>query len=276
MTAIDAVLWVAGSACAFAWIASLLSRDTSWVDRLWSVLPEIYVWIFAARAHFTDARLDTMAILATLWGLRLTYNFARKGGYRGVEDYRWAVLRDSMARWQFQVFNFFFIVLYQNALLVLIALPALGAYQNRTNGFDALDVVLVVIFLALLLGETVADQQQWTFHQEKKRWADAGRTLEPGFCVDGLFRFSRHPNYFFEIAQWWIMFAFGALAARSAVQWWVLGPVLLTLLFVGSTRFTEQISSSKYPLYAQYQATTSPIIPWRRRGEVPAASGTPL
>jgi steroid 5-alpha reductase family enzyme len=273
VSAIDAVLWVAGVACAFAWIASLITGDTSWVDRLWSILPEIYVWVFAARAHFGDARLDTMAVLATLWGLRLTYNFARKGGYRGVEDYRWAILRGSMATWQFQLFNLFFIVLYQNALLVLIALPTLGAYQHRANGFGPLDVLLTVIFLALLIGETVADQQQWSFHQRKKQWAAAGRSLEPGFCHDGLFRLSRHPNYFFEIAQWWVIFAFGAVAAGSVLEWWLLGPVLLTLLFIGSTRFTEQISASKYPLYAQYQASTSAIIPWWPEREDPTAIG---
>ncbi len=58
------------------------------------------------------------------------------------------------------------------------------------------------------------------------------------------------------------MFLFGAVAAGSLLQWTVLGPLLLTLLFVGSTRFTESITLSRYPEYAEYQATTSPIIPW--------------
>ena len=56
-----------------------------------------------------------MAVLVTAWGARLTFNFARKGGYTGMEDYRWAVLRGRMKPWQFQLFNLFFIVLYQNA-----------------------------------------------------------------------------------------------------------------------------------------------------------------
>ena len=273
MSALAWVGWIAGTACAVAWVASLLSGDTSWVDRLWSILPEIYVWVFAAHAHVANARLTTMAILTTLWGLRLTYNFARKGGYSGVEDYRWGVLRQSMTRGQFQLFNLFFIVLYQNALLVLIALPALSAYQHRATPFGPWDVVLSVLFVAFLAGETVADQQQWRFHQGKKQRA-RDETHSPGFLCEGLFRYSRHPNYFFEIAQWWVVAGFGALAARSWWPWTVLGAFLLTLLFVGSTRFTERISSSKYPEYRDYQRRVSAIVPWRPRRSADVASDT--
>ena len=88
------VVAVAGAVAAFCWIASLISKDHSWVDRLWSIVPVVYVWIFAAAAGFADARLDLMAALVTLWGARLTFNFARKGGYTGVEDYRWPILRE--------------------------------------------------------------------------------------------------------------------------------------------------------------------------------------
>ena len=95
------VLIVAGVASAFCWIASLVTKDTSWVDRLWSIVPAIYVWIFAIDAVVVgrpDARLFLMAVLVTLWAARLTFNFARKGGYTGMEDYRWAILRGRMSR----------------------------------------------------------------------------------------------------------------------------------------------------------------------------------
>ena len=90
----------------------------------------------------------------------------------------------------------------------------------------------------------------------------AGRTPRPRFLQTGLFRFSRHPNFFFEQAQWWVVFVFGAIAAGSLWQWTVLGAVLLTLLFVGSTRFTESITRSRYPEYADYQRRTSAVVPW--------------
>jgi len=263
MAPLVTVVYVALGACAFAWVASLLTKDTSWVDRMWSILPETYAWVFAGYAGLANVRLDVMAVLATLWGIRLTFNFARKGGYSGVEDYRWAVLRERMNPRKFQLFNLFFIVLYQNALLVLIALPALSAYQHRTTSFGPADVLIAMLFLACLAGEAVADQQQWSFHAWKKAQSAAGQRPDPRFLQTGLFRYSRHPNYFFEIAQWWLFFAFAITATRSIVQWSAVGPVLLTVLFIGSTRFTEEISLSKYPEYAAYQRSTSAIVPWR-------------
>jgi steroid 5-alpha reductase family enzyme len=253
------VVIIAAGASAFAWIASLITKDTSWVDRLWSVIPVVYVWVFAIAAGMQDARLNVIAVLVTVWGARLTYNFARKGGYTGVEDYRWAILRGRMTGWQFQLFNLFFIVIYQNAILVLITLAAFTAYENQGD-FGLLDVAVAALFLLLLLGETVADQQQWVFHKAK-----AAGAAETRFLTTGLWKFSRHPNFFFEQAQWWALFIFGAVAAGSLLQWTVLGPLLLTLLFVGSTVFTESITKSKYPEYADYQATTSPIVPWFSR-----------
>lgn len=267
MSALLLVVLIAAAVCAFCWIASLITRDNSWVDRLWSIVPVAYVWVFAIAAGLADARLDAMAVLVTLWGARLTFNFARKGGYSGHEDYRWPVLRARMTKTQFAIFNLLFIVLYQNAILVLITLPALTAYEHQ-GGFGVLDVVLIVLFLALLGGETIADQQQWEFHRRK-----AAGTAEGRFLTTGLFRFSRHPNFFFEQAQWWVLFLFGAVAAGSLLQWTVLGALLLTLLFVGSTRFTESITKGKYPEYADYQARVSAVIPWfprRARAEVPA------
>lgn len=256
------VLFVACAACVIAWVASLVTGDTSWVDRLWSVVPVIYVWIFAGAAGLHNARLDVMAAVVTVWGARLTFNLARKGGYSGGEDYRWPILRARMNRWQFQLFNFFFIVIYQNVILVLITLPALAAYQHRARSFGVLDVLLAALFLAFTFGETIADNQQWNFQSAKLKVTSAGGTPESRFLQSGLFRYSRHPNYFFELAQWWALFFIGVVAARSLWQWTVVGAFLLILLFVGSTRFTEKISLSHYPEYADYQRRTSPVIPW--------------
>ena len=268
MDPLTLVILVAAIASLASWLLSLFTGDTSWVDRAWSIVPAVYVWIFAgaAIAGGVDAgRLVLLALLVTAWGARLTFNFARKGGYTGVEDYRWAILRARMRPWQFQLFNFFFIVGFQMALLVLITLPAEVALRHPAplNWWDA---VLAILFLAALCGETIADQQQWAFHLRKKR---AGGVLEPGFQTEGLFRFSRHPNFFFEQAQWWIVYLFGAVAAvASGAGFWggalnlsILGAVLLTALFIGSTIFTESISASKYPAYADYRRSTSMLLP---------------
>ncbi len=270
------VVIVAAAVSAACWILSLITKDTSWVDRIWSIVPIAYVWIFAgaALAEGKDAsRLVVMAALVTAWGARLTFNFARKGGYSGMEDYRWAILRGRMKPWQFQLFNLFFIVLYQNALLVLITLPAQVAWQYDAP-LGAWDAAFAILFLVLLLGETVADQQQWNFHRAKAR---AGGQLGEGFLTTGLFRFSRHPNFFFEQAQWWAFYAIGATAAVAAglgfwggvINWSIIGAVLLTVLFIGSTIFTEAITSSKYPAYAEYQKSTSMLVPLPPRRSAP-------
>lgn len=259
-TPLSAVITAAVVISALCWIASLITRDTSWVDRIWSIAPVLYLWIFAGYTGFADARLIVMAVLVTLWGARLTFNFARKGGYSGTEDYRWAVLRSRMPPAAFQAFNLFFIVIYQNALLVAITLPALTASEYPTS-FGLLDGVVAALFLAFLIGETFADQQQWNFHRAKQAAVAAGNSTHPRFLTTGLFRFSRHPNFFFEQAQWWMIAVFGVIAA-GALTWSVAGAVLLTVLFIGSTRFTESITLSKYPEYADYRASTSAIIPW--------------
>lgn len=272
MDPLSVVLAVASLSCLFCWIASLITKDTSWVDRVWSIVPAIYVWIFTAAAIAAgdeSGRLVLMAVLVTAWAIRLTFNFARKGGYTGMEDYRWAILRARMKPWQFQIFNLLFIVLYQNALLVLITMPALMAWQHP-GAPGVADVLLAALFLAFLVGEFAADQQQWDFHRAK---AAAGGRLEPGFATGGLFRFSRHPNFFFEQAQWWVFYLLGASAAVAAgegvwggaLNWTIIGATLLTVLFIGSTIFTESITSAKYPAYAGYRRTTSVLIPWPPR-----------
>jgi steroid 5-alpha reductase family enzyme len=276
MSPLFVALIVAAAVCVFCWVASVITKDTSWVDRIWSIVPVVYVWIFAIAAGFRDPRLDVMAVLVLLWGARLTFNFARKGGYSGVggdhEDYRWAVLRGRMNPVLFQVFNVLFIVLFQNAVLFLIASPAWTAYQHRTP-FGVLDVILAILFLAFLAGETTADQQQWSFHRWKAAERTAGREPSPRFRQTGLFRVSRHPNFFFENAQWWVIAAFGLVAA-GGLDWTMLGIVLLLAIFIGSTQFTEQITRSKYPEYAEYQRRTSAVIPWFPRRVRDEASST--
>ena len=266
MSSLEINLWVLGVTCFLTWFLSIPTKDTSWVDRIWSVVPAVYAWVWAGGAAFTDARLNAMAALITLWGARLTFNFARKGGYRpGGEDYRWEVLRKGMTPLQYQIFNIGFIVIAQNVILFLITTP-MWALAQTSAAFDSVDALLILLFLVLLAIETIADQQQWNFHQFKKAEKAAGREVRPGFLSHGLFAFSRHPNFFAEVSQWWVVLAFSWVRIGITGYNWI-GVVALTALFIGSTRFTEQISASKYPEYADYQKRVSAIIPWIPRGE---------
>lgn len=245
---------------AFCWIGSLITGNCSQVDRLWSLAPPIYVGWFTAAAGFRDIRLDVMFVLVALWGARLTFNFARKGGYRaGSEDYRWPVLRKRLGPVLFQLLNFSFIASYQNVLLFLIALPAWAAFQGQDKPFGLLDAIAAVGFLGFLIGETIADQQQWVFQEDKRVRKERGESVMREFVTTGLFAWSRHPNFFCEQAIWWMLFLFAIAAGGSYV--YGVGALLLTLLFQGSTTFTEKISVEKYPAYLEYQKTTSRLLP---------------
>lgn len=257
------------------WLLSVVFDEYSWVDRIWSIVPPIYVGTFAAQADFADARLTTMTALTVLWGARLTFNYARKGGYaRGGEDYRWGILKARMPRAVWHLFNVGFIAGYQNLLLLLIALPAWTAFKHRTP-LRVWDAVAASLFVLFLIGEFIADQQQWDFHQQKKRRAAAGESEAKGFVDGGLWAWSRHPNFFCELGQWWMVYLFAVSAAGSVVLPTLVGPVLLTLLFDGSTRFTESITAKKYPAYAAYQRNVSrwlPLPPQRAAAQESAAA----
>lgn len=246
------------------WLASVVTGEHSWVDRLWSVLPPVYAWIWAAEAVRSGPHAERavlMALLATAWGARLTFNFWRKGGYApGGEDYRWGILRARIPGWAWPWFNLGFVAGYQNALVWAFTLSAAVAAAHPSP-LGPVDAALAVVFLGCLTGETIADQQQWRFQQAKRAALSAGAPHDP-FLTEGLFRYSRHPNFFFEQAQWWVFAAFPVVAGAGWLHPGLIGPVLLTALFDGSTRFTEAITRSRYPSYAAYQRTTSRQIPW--------------
>ena len=88
------------------WVLSILTREYSWTDRLWSIVPAVYCLIVAVDLEFQSARVNIMTVLATLWGIRLTFNYALKGGYWiGGEDYRWIYLRKKLSNLEFQLLN---------------------------------------------------------------------------------------------------------------------------------------------------------------------------
>lgn len=267
MSPVEVAALAAAVAGALCWILGELTGEYSWVDRVWSVLPSLYIAWFAGVAGFTDPRLLVMAILGALWGGRLTYNFARKGGYRpGGEDYRWGELRKRMSPAAFRLFNLFFISGFQNLLLLLITLPAASALAGQGTPWGIVDTIAAALFVLFLIGETLADEEQWRFHQEKLRRQEVGEA-GPRFLTTGLFARSRHPNFFCEMAIWWSFYLFSVGAGAGWLNPSIVGAVLLTALFQGSTAFTESLTLGKYPEYREYQQSTPRLLPrlWPRR-----------
>jgi len=265
---------------AYCFIVGEITGNNSQMDKLWSILPIVYAWIIVGKSGM-NPRLIIMAILITIWGVRLTLNFAKKGAYSikfwsGEEDYRWIVLREDPKlnkRWKWALFNLFFISIYQNALVLAISLPLLAAMES-TVAFNVLDVVIAAVLLGFIILETIADKQQMTFQTKKYEMLKQGMKLEDlpspynkGFNTDGLWGLSRHPNYFSEQSIWIVIYFFTISAGVTNYvffNWTLIGSMFLILLFIGSSVFSEGISLQKYPTYQEYINKVSKYVPIRK------------
>jgi len=268
---------VAGCSAFLCFVLGEITRNNSQVDKIWSILPFVYCWIVAVKGGM-QPRLVVMAVLATLWGIRLTFNFARKGAYKlkfweGEEDYRWQVLRSTPPfnkRTVWFVFDLFFISIYQNALILMLTFPALVC-MNTTIPFGWVDAVAAVLMFGFIVYETVADEQQWKFQTKKWAMIKDGKKLEElpppynkGFNTIGLWNVSRHPNYMAEQAIWASLYIFSIGAGMGVFNWSMIGALLLVVLFSGSTSLAEGISSDKYPEYADYCKKVNKFFPGRK------------
>ncbi len=255
-------------------IISEITRNYSQVDKLWSLLPVAYGSITAVA--FPSPRIFLMVALVATWGLRLSYNFSRKGGYnivpwKGHEDYRWAVLRENPAlkgRLRFGLFNLLFISLYQNIVIFLFSSPFLLAALFPETPINYIDILASILMLAFIITEAVADNQLFRFHREKKNKVKGekrySKSVKKGFMAEGLWKYVRHPNFTSEQAIWIFFYFFGVAASGKLLNFTMWGPVLLILIFMGSSRLTENISCSKYPDYKSYQKEVPQFLPGLR------------
>ena len=267
---------ICGCSALYCFVVGELTRNNSQMDKIWSLLPIVYVWVIAAKAGM-PARLVVMACLATLWGARLTFNFGRKGAYKlkfweGVEDYRWAIVRSSPTfkkRWAWTLFDLGFISIYQNALVMMTTFPALVVMKSEVP-FGWMDAVAAVLMLGFIIWETVADEQQWRFQTRKWAMINEGKKLEElpepynkGFNTTGLWGHCRHPNYFAEQAIWVCFYLFTIGAGIGVINWSIIGALLLIVLFQGSSSLAEEISGGKYPEYERYCKSVPRFFPIR-------------
>lgn len=278
------LLIVCGCAAGYCFVVGELAQNFSQMDKLWSLLPIAYTWIVAIRGGM-KLRLVIFALIVTAWGIRLTVNFARKGAYSlkfwtGVEDYRWSIVRqNSILRYRplWLLFDLFFISAYQNLLVLAICLPSLACMESAAP-FGVMDAVAAVCAVGFLTLETVADEQQWRFQEAKKKLLKQQPVLsrldppyDLGFNTIGLWGRMRHPNYLGEQGIWLALYLFtigAGVTARCVFHWTMIGPLLLVLLFMGSSALGESISAKKYPLFPSYIRQVRKYLPFRkfRRG----------
>lgn len=260
-------------AIVYSFIVGELTLNNSQVDKLWSILPIIYVWVVAAYGNFTP-RLLIMAFLVSFWGIRLTTNFALKGAYQwrfwsGEEDYRWKYLREKpefKPRWKWMLFNLFFISFYQHSLILLFTLPSLIVLQNANTPLGIADIIVATCMLFFIIYEMIADIQHWKYQSKKWSLINKREALyddyKKGFLDKGLWAYSRHPNYFAEQAIWICFYFFSVAAGGQWINWTIAGCLLLVVLFQGSANLSESISAEKYIDYKVYQQKVPRFIPF--------------
>lgn len=249
-----------------------ISKNYSQVDKVWSIAPMIYVWFFTYHSDF-NLRMMLMSILVTIWGIRLTYNFARKSGYsiyfwRGEEDYRWKILKERVPIFNIKIvwsiFNLLFICLYQMGLIFLFSLPVLAAWQGDSSALNIYDLIIAILMLSFIITESIADKQQFEFQSNKYKKIDNNESLtgdfKRGFLSNGLWSISRHPNFISEQLIWVTFYLFSISATGVYLNWSIIGCVLLIILFYNSANYTESISEKKYPDYKQYKKKVSMFL----------------
>ncbi|MDE0170324.1 MAG: DUF1295 domain-containing protein [bacterium] len=243
---VAAVLMVSG------WLVSLRKRDVSIVDPMW---PVVFVaaawamWIWGEGDHSTG-RSALMLVMVSVWGVRLGAHLAaRKWG--APEDYRYAAMRRR--RRNFEWWSLVFVFLLQGALVTVVSLPV----QAVLTGADArplnwIDWAGVVVWGTGFAFEAISDGQLRRFLADRD---NRTRVMDRG-----LWRYSRHPNYFGDCLVWWGIYL-PALAAGAA--WTLAGPVVMTVLLlrVSGVALLERTIGERRQGYADYARRTSSFIP---------------
>jgi steroid 5-alpha reductase family enzyme len=248
--------WLIGLAAASilmfgAWTLSLWRRDAGIIDGFWGSGFVLLAWIYWVLAGGTTERKLLLVILVTLWGLRLTGHIALRN-WGEPEDYRYREMREKHGA-TFPVVSLFKVFLLQGGLMWLISVPLLQAQSARAP-LNLLDVAGVIVFAVGLVFETIGDLQLVRFRADPD---NRGRVLRTG-----LWRFTRHPNYFGDAAVWWGFFLIALATPGSA--WTVFSPLLMTffLLKVSGVVMLEKKLVESRPEYAEYVASTSAFVPW--------------
>lgn len=237
---------------AILWLVSLPLRNSSIVDVAWGPAFLLQAAIYASLTpDGWEPRKVLVLVLVAAWSARLALHVATRNAGRG-EDFRYAALRAAAGdRWWWR--SLFSVFMLQGLLAWFIGMPLLAAQAGATVGWTPLDAVGVALWAIGFAFEAGGDWQLRRFLADE---ANRGRSL-----TTGLWRYTRHPNYFGDATQWWGLF----MIAAAAGGWWsILSPLAMTFLIVriSGVGMLEQTIAQRRPDYARYMRTTSAFIPW--------------
>lgn len=231
------------------WIVSLFKGDVSIVDSLWSLIFLALCLTWFLSYETTTTRSVILLALVALWAIRLSAYITWRNRGQG-EDARYQAMRRKHSP-NFAIKSLFIVFLLQGLLAWIISLPLLAAITGSRplNLIDALATALVLFGIVF---ESIADAQLAAF---KSKPGSEGQVMDKG-----LWRYTRHPNYFGECCLWWGFYLF----AVAAGGWWsLLSPLLMTflLLRVSGVTLLEKDIVERRPAYRDYIGHTNAFIP---------------
>lgn len=255
MASIDVIIML------LCWLYCVQQKRAGLVDAAWSFC--IALTCISAAMWYQEAPASLRLLIgigSTLWFARLTWHLSRRYFNEEREDERYASMRAAMGKFQHTGFLLFF--LFQAGLAYIFSLPMLillSSTETTTHifGINAVVIVAAMIMLIAFLGESLADQQLYNF---KKDPNNQGKTLD-----SGLWRYSRHPNYFFEWLHW---FAYPIVGIWVGLYILWVYPVLMFLFlyfFTGIPFSEQQALRHRGDNYRDYQRRTSMFFPWKSK-----------
>jgi steroid 5-alpha reductase family enzyme len=233
------------------WVAAMIRRDVGIVDVYWGISFVVAAWLAVAMNPPATPRSLVVAALTGAWGLRLSIHVARRNRGRG-EDRRYAAMRDRHGD-RFPLVSLFTVFLLQAAIAWFVSWPIQATAVARTAEFPkAVDVLGMLVWGVGFLFEAVGDGQLTKFLADPR---NRGRVMERG-----LWRYTRHPNYFGDACVWWGLYL---LAAAGGGAWTAASPLLMTFLLmrVSGVTLLERTIIDRRPEYAAYQARTNAFFP---------------
>jgi len=235
------------------WLASLLKRDASIVDVFWGLGFVVVGGVYLLAADERSPRGLLVLGLVSLWGARLSLHILGRNWGKG-EDYRYREMRERSAG-AFPVRSLFTVFWLQGLLLWAISAP-LFQVQRRPQpaSLGWLDVLGLALFAVGFVFEAGGD---WQLRRFRRDPAHAGQVMDRG-----LWRYTRHPNYFGDAVVWWSFFCFAAATPGGA--WTIFSPILMTLLLLrvsGVTLLEKRLQQTK-PAYREYARRTNAFLPW--------------